>query len=202
MPQGYIQEATYQFSSLHPPGKWSNSWILQSVIQVSSSESKRTLEVPERSFGGFWHGGCPKDTPRKLHINFQICTCLGSAPSPICLQNVIMESKRTLEVPERSLGGLWDGGWLKDTSRKLHINFQVSTPMESCPMRRYELSVSEGGSEWVKFSFIELHTQLKRTEKKSSRFSPSKPFGTCWQYFGFIGTFFKHCYKQTDVTLR
>ena len=93
----------------------------------------KMLEVPERSFGGFWHGGCPKDTPRKLHINFQICTCLGSAPSPMCLQSVIMESKRTLEVPERSLGGFWDGGCLKDTSRKLHINFQVSTLLESGP---------------------------------------------------------------------
>ena len=62
-------------------------------------------EVPERSFGGFWHGGCPKDTPKKLHINFQICTCLGSAPSPMWLQSVIMESKRLLEVPEKSLGG-------------------------------------------------------------------------------------------------
>ena len=131
------------------------------VSRASSSESKRTLAVPGRCFGGFWHGGCLKDTSRKLHINFQISTCLGSAPYPMCLQIVIMESKRTLEVPERSLGGLWDGGWLKDTSRKLHINFQVSTPMESCPMRRYELSVSEGVSEWVKFSFIELHTQLK-----------------------------------------
>ena len=38
-------------------------------------------------------------------INFQISTCLGSAPSPMCLQSIIMESKRTLEVPGRSLGG-------------------------------------------------------------------------------------------------
>ena len=44
---GYIKEATYQFSHLNPPGKWSNSWVLQSVIQ----ESKRTLEVPERNLG-------------------------------------------------------------------------------------------------------------------------------------------------------
>ena len=47
----------------------------------------------------------PKDTPSKLHINFQICTCLESVSSPMCLQSVIMESKRTLKVPERSLGG-------------------------------------------------------------------------------------------------
>ncbi len=84
-------------------------------------------------FGGFWHGGCVKDTLRKLHISFQISTCLGSAPSPMCLQSVIMKSKRTLEVPERSLGGFWDGGCLKDTSRKIHINFQVSIIPESGP---------------------------------------------------------------------
>jgi len=53
MPQEYIQEAAYQFSRHYSPGKSSNSWVLQSVIQVSSLESKRTLEVPERSFGGF-----------------------------------------------------------------------------------------------------------------------------------------------------
>jgi hypothetical protein len=53
MPQGYIKEATYQFSSLYPPGKCFISWVLQSVIQVSSLESKRTLEALERSLDGF-----------------------------------------------------------------------------------------------------------------------------------------------------
>ena len=120
------------FKSL-PPGKWSNSWVLQSFIQVSSLESKRTIEAPERSLGGFWHGGCPKDTQRKLHINFQISTSLGSALYPMYLQSVIMESKRTLEVPERSLGGSWHNGWPMDTSRKLHLNFQISTYPESAP---------------------------------------------------------------------
>ena len=70
MPQGYIKDVTYQFSSLYPPGKWSNSWVLQSVIQVSSLESKRTLVVPERTLCGILHNGCPKDTLRKLYINF------------------------------------------------------------------------------------------------------------------------------------
>ena len=108
MSQGYIKEAAHQFSDLYPPGKWSNSWVLQSVIQVSSLESKRTLEVPERILGGFWYGGCLKNTSRKLHINFQFFTFLGSAPSSMCLQSVIMES------------------------RKLHINFQIfSTLLES-----------------------------------------------------------------------
>ena len=68
-------------------------------------ESKRRLEVPERRLHGFLDGGCLKDTSRELHINFQISTLLGSAPSPMCLQSVIMESKRRLEVAERSLGG-------------------------------------------------------------------------------------------------
>ena len=40
-----------------------------------------------------------------LHINFHISTLLGSATSPMCLQSVSMESKRTLEVPERILDG-------------------------------------------------------------------------------------------------
>ena len=72
---------------------------------MSSMESKRTLVVPERSLWGFGLTGCLKDTSRKLYINFHISTFLGSAPSPMCLQSVILESKRTLEVPERSLGG-------------------------------------------------------------------------------------------------
>ena len=45
-------------------------------------EPKRTLVAPERSLGGFGHGGCPKDTSRKLHINFQIFTFLESRPTP------------------------------------------------------------------------------------------------------------------------
>ena len=55
----YINEATYQFSDLYLQGKSSNSWVLQSVIQVSSMESKRTLWVPERSLydgDAFRHG--------------------------------------------------------------------------------------------------------------------------------------------------
>ena len=90
-------------------------------------ESKMMLEVPERSLGSFRHNGCPKQTTRKLHINFLISTYLGSGPSPMCLQSVIMESKRMLVVPERSLCGSGHGGCPKDTSRKLHIIFQVST---------------------------------------------------------------------------
>ena len=72
---------------------------------MSSMESKRTLVVPERNLCGSGHGGCSKGTSMKLHINFQISTYLGSAPSPRCLQSIIMESKGTLEVPDRSLGG-------------------------------------------------------------------------------------------------
>ena len=32
MPQGYIKEATCQFSDLYPPGKFSHSWVLQSRV--------------------------------------------------------------------------------------------------------------------------------------------------------------------------
>jgi hypothetical protein len=45
----YFKEATYQFSDLYLHRKWTKSWVLQNVIE----ESKRTLEVPERSLGGF-----------------------------------------------------------------------------------------------------------------------------------------------------
>ena len=67
MPQGYIKNA---------------SWVLRSVLQVSSFESKRTQEAPERSFGSFWHNGCPKDTSRRLHINFLISTIQESGRTP------------------------------------------------------------------------------------------------------------------------
>ena len=127
MSEGYIKEAMYEFSNLYIPGKWSNSWVLQSVLQVSSLESKRILKVPERSVGGIWHIGYHKETSRKLHINFHIYTILESTPSLICLQSIIMESKRMLEVPERSLGGFWHTGCPKDASRLLHINIQIST---------------------------------------------------------------------------
>ena len=53
MSPGYIKETTYQFSSQYPPGKSSNSLVLQSVFQVSSLESKKMRKVPGRSLGGF-----------------------------------------------------------------------------------------------------------------------------------------------------
>ena len=34
MPQGYIKEATYQFSDRYLHGKWSNCWVLQSGVLV------------------------------------------------------------------------------------------------------------------------------------------------------------------------
>ena len=53
MSQRHIKEAMYQFLDLLLPGKSSNSLVLQSVIEVSSVESKRTLVVPEGGLGGF-----------------------------------------------------------------------------------------------------------------------------------------------------
>ena len=73
--------------------------------RASSKESKRTLEVPERSLGGFEHKGCPKDILRKLRIKFQISTLLESGQTPGFSRASSKESKRMLEVPERSLGG-------------------------------------------------------------------------------------------------
>ena len=78
----YINEATYQFSDLYLHGKLSNSWVLQSVIQVSSLESKRMLGVLERSLGGFLYNGCLLYISMKLHINFQISTFMESCPTP------------------------------------------------------------------------------------------------------------------------
>ena len=101
VPSIYMKESAYSFSDLYKPGKCSNSWLLQSIIQVSSLESKRMLVVPE-SLGGFWHNGCPKPTSRKLHINFKIIILLESGTALMCLQSFIMESKRMLVVPERS----------------------------------------------------------------------------------------------------
>jgi hypothetical protein len=40
----YIKEATYQFSDLYLPGKWSISWALQSVIQGVSEEAGGSRE--------------------------------------------------------------------------------------------------------------------------------------------------------------
>ena len=102
-------------------------------LQIVIMESKRTLEAPERSLCGVWHNGCPKDTSRKLHINFQISTFLESGLTPGFSRASSKEFKRTLEVPERSLGGVWHNGRSKDTSRKLHINFQISTCPGSAP---------------------------------------------------------------------
>ena len=76
---------------------------------------------------------CLKDTSGKLHINFQISTFLGSAPSPMCLRSVIMESKSTMVFPDRSLGGVWHTGCPKYTSRKLLINIQMSFLLKSGP---------------------------------------------------------------------
>jgi hypothetical protein len=49
MPLGYIKEATYQFSHLYPSGNGQTPGF----YRASSKESKRMLEVPERSLGGF-----------------------------------------------------------------------------------------------------------------------------------------------------
>ena len=70
---------------------------------------------------------------KAIHINFQVSTFLGCAPSPMYLQSVIMESKRTLEVPDRSLGGFWGTVCPQDTSRKLYIDFQLFTFLKSDP---------------------------------------------------------------------
>ena len=45
------------------------------------------------------------DVSRIDQDRFQISTCPRNAPSPMCLQSVIMESKRTLDVSDTSLGG-------------------------------------------------------------------------------------------------
>ena len=57
----------------------------------------------------------------KLSNDFQKSTCPGDLPSPMCLQSVIMELKRTLEVPDRSLGGLD----MVDVSR-IHLGSYIS----------------------------------------------------------------------------
>jgi hypothetical protein len=45
------------------------------------------------------------DVPRKLRINFQIFTLLGSGPRPRFSRVSSLDSKKRLVVPERILGG-------------------------------------------------------------------------------------------------
>jgi hypothetical protein len=80
------------------------SGLTTGFSRASSKESERTLEVPERSLGGFSHMGCPQDTSRKLRSKFKISTFWGSGLTPGFSRASSKESKRTLEVPERSLG--------------------------------------------------------------------------------------------------
>ncbi len=178
MPQGYIKEATYQFSSFYPARE-----VLHLLCVIL--ESKRMLQVPEWSLvfdmvdapsihqgsyisifrslpawevlnllcvsrasawslRGRWRflGGVLMvfdilDVSRMHQGSYiSIFKCLPSCKelkSPMCLRSVILESKNTIAVPERNLGGFWHGGCLKDTSRKLHINFQISTFLGSTP---------------------------------------------------------------------
>ena len=49
----FLRGVLVVFDILHSPRIHQGSyWVLQSIIQVSSLESKRTLIVPERSLGG------------------------------------------------------------------------------------------------------------------------------------------------------
>jgi len=73
----------------------------------------------------------------KVCINFHGSSCLGNAQSPMCLQKILLESRTTLVVPERSLGGFWHDGCLKDTLRNLYINFHISSYLESGPTPRF-----------------------------------------------------------------
>jgi hypothetical protein len=103
------------------------SWLTPRFSRASSKDSKRMLEVSDRSLGGFWHNGYPKDTSRKLRINFQISTFMESGLTPGFSRASSKESKRTLKVPERSLGGFGHNGCSQDTSRKLSSIF-ISLP--------------------------------------------------------------------------
>ena len=71
------------------------------------------------------------DTSRKIHIKFQISTILERGLTPGFSRASSKESKRTLVVPERTLGCYGHNGCHQDIWRKLHINFQISTFMES-----------------------------------------------------------------------
>ena len=59
----------------------------------------------------------------------------GKQSTSWVLQSVIqvsfLESKWTLVVPERSLDDFWQTGCLKNAWGKLHINFQISSYLES-----------------------------------------------------------------------
>ena len=63
-------------------------------------ESMRTLVVPDRSLGGLYHDGCPKDTSSNLHVNFQISTIQESGSTPGF-------SRASSKCHPWSLGGSW-----------------------------------------------------------------------------------------------
>ena len=56
-----------------------------------------------------------------------------------------MESKRTLVVPDRNVGGVLHGECPQDTSRNLHINLQVSTISYESPERHHGDQEHNGG---------------------------------------------------------
>ena len=90
----------------------------------------------------------PKDTSRKLNINFQISAFQESGPTLWFSKASSIESKRTLVVPERSLGGLWHIGCPKNISNNLQINFQISSFLEIGPTPWF----SKASSTWHPWS--------------------------------------------------
>jgi hypothetical protein len=98
----FIKEARYQFSHIYTSGKWSNSWVLQ--------RHPRSLRGSWRFLRGVLVVFDIMDVPRIHKGSYvSIFTSLHSwevvyLTAGFCRASS-KESKRTLEVPERSLGG-------------------------------------------------------------------------------------------------
>ena len=99
MPQGYFKEVAYNFSVLYLSGKCSraSSWSLRGRWRFL----KGVLVVFEMVDASRIHPGSYISIFKFLP-SWKLVQLLGS---PERHPSVIMESKRTLKVPERSLGG-------------------------------------------------------------------------------------------------
>ena len=65
--------------------------------------------------------------------------CLLGSP-----ETSLKESRRTVKVPERSLGYFWHSEWIIHSQIQLYINFQVYNYPESRPSLRFSRDVTQG----------------------------------------------------------
>ena len=94
--------------------------------RTSLKESKRTVVVPDRSISWFWHKQCFRYIIMCVCIDFEVLMQPWRPPSPTCLHFVILESWRTLEIPDRSLSWFWHNECSRYILLLVYIELQVS----------------------------------------------------------------------------